>query len=151
MAARQPMQTPKSGFGQNGGYVAQHTIVRDFRLNGTSAATAANYGTIFFQPMADGTHRLLGMRVRYATPGNDAGAVTIMLKKVPNLTAAAAGTDMLSAAISLKGAADTVYPAGLSATAANLDLADGDGAAIVLTGTPTALAGLAVETLWAAL
>jgi len=71
-----------------------------------------------------------------------------MLKKVPSGTAAASGTDMLSAGMDLKATADTLQAGSLSATAANLQLDIGDSAAFVLTGTPTAAAGLFVETYW---
>lgn len=108
---------------------------------GTSAATAANYGVFFTAPFAC---KVTAIVERHATAGSDAGAVTVMLKKVASGTAASAGTDMLSAGISLKGTADTNAAGSLSATAANLLLAAGDSLALVTTGTLTAVAGVCV-------
>jgi type IV secretory pathway VirB10-like protein len=85
------------------------------------------------------------VRERHATAGNDAGAVTTMLKKVPSGTAAGSGTDMLASGINLKATANTNQSGTLHATQANYQLAAGDGLACVLTGTPTTLAGMVVE------
>jgi len=144
---RSLMHIPRSGPGPDGGIVTQRYLHRQFLLNGTQPATAGNYGTCFFTPR-DGTYELIAIYERHATAGNDAGAVTGMLKKVPSGTAAASGTDMLSAGMDLKATADTLQAGSLSATAANLQLDIGDSAAFVLTGTPTAAAGLFVETYW---
>ena len=65
-----------------------------------------------------------------------------MLTKVASGTAKSAGTDCLSAGISLKGTADTNAAGSLHATPANYRLAAGDSLAWVLTGTPTTCAGL---------
>lgn len=144
---RSSMHVPRGGPGPDGGIVLQRFTHREFSLPGAEPATAGNFGGCFFSPL-DGTYELVAVRERHATAGNDAGAVTGMLKKVPSGTAAGSGTDMLSAGLSLKTTADTAQAGALSATAANLRLDVGDSAAFVLTGTPTALAGLHVETVW---
>lgn len=137
------MEEVKFGRGPNGGLIIPRYVTKEFRLDGTQPATAGNFGTVFF--IANEAYELVSVRERHATAGNDAGAVTGMLKKVPSGTAAGSGTDMLSAGLSLKTTADTNQSGSLSATAANTRLADGDGLAFVLTGTPTSLAGLCVE------
>jgi hypothetical protein len=72
-----------------------------------------------------------------------------MLKKADSGTALSAGTDMLSAGMSMKSTANTNQAGALSATQANLQVT-GPGPAVgfVLTGTPTALAGVFIETVW---
>lgn len=137
------MEEVKFGSGPNGGLIVPRYVTRSFRLDGAAPATAGNFGTVFF--IANEAYELVSVRERHATAGNDAGAVTGMLKKVPSGTAAASGTDMLSAGLSLKTTANTNQSGSLSATAANTRLAAGDGLAFVLTGTPTSLAGLCVE------
>lgn len=145
--ARSDMRIPRSGPGADGGIITQRHLYRNFVLVGVLPATAGNFGTIFFTPTI-GDYELIYTTERHATAGNDGGAVTVMLKKVANGAAASAGTDMLSAGIDLKAAADTNQAGSLSATAANLILTAGFSAAFVLTGTPTALAGLCIETIW---
>jgi hypothetical protein len=140
------MREPRLGPGANGGLIVPLYIRREFVLNGSAPATAGNFGTVFM--IADAAYELVSVKERHATAGNDGGAVTGMLTKVPSGTAASAGTAMLSAGINLKGTADTNAAGSLSATAANTRLANGDGVAFVLTGTPTALAGLCLETVW---
>jgi hypothetical protein len=127
----------------NGGIVVPLYVTAEFRLDGTAPATSGNHGTVFF--VANGAYELVSCKERHATAGSDGGAVTTMLKKVPSGTAAASGTDMLSAGINLKATANTNQAGSLHATQANYQLADGDGLACVLTGTPTALAGMVVE------
>jgi hypothetical protein len=124
-------------------------------LSGAVPQTAANYGVFFIADSpatqvdisalaTDAVYELISVRERHEVIGSDAGAVTVMVKKVPSGTAPAAGTDMLSAGISLKAAANTVQAGALSATPANLRLAPGDSIALVSTGVLTAVAGLFV-------
>ncbi len=107
------------------------------------ASTGANWPGTFFR--ADRAMRLVAVSERHAVAGNDASAVTVMLKKVPSATAPGSGTDMLSAGISLKGTANTAAAGSLHATAANLVLAAGDSLAVVSTGVLTTLAGVCVD------
>jgi hypothetical protein len=141
------MERVRIGGGPDAGLIIPLTISKTFTLDGTQAATAANYSTVFWVP--DGTHRLRAVYVRYTAAGTDGGAVTVMLKKVPNGTAPASGTDMLSAGISLKGTANTILSGTVTSTDANKEVVAQDGIAVVLTGTPTSVAGLTVETVWA--
>jgi hypothetical protein len=142
------MQEPRAGrvAGSNQGLIQRLYILKEFRLPGVQPATATNFGGVFM--IADDAFELVSVKERHSTAGSDGSAVTVMVKKVPSGTASSAGTDMLSAGISLKATADTNQTGSLSATAANTRLAAGDGVAIVLTGTPTAVAGVCVETLW---
>lgn len=115
-----------------------------FYLAGTAPATAGNYGVCFFTNDTEDTLEVYLVRERHATAGNDAGAVTAMLKCVPSGTAAASGTDMLSAGISLKASADTNQSGAIHATQGNRLVRPGESLAVALTGTPTAVAGLSV-------
>lgn len=117
------------------------TWTKVFSLPGIQPATATNFGVAFFTaPVAC---IVLSANERHSTLGTDGSAVTVMLKKVPSGTAAASGTDCLSAALSLKTTNDTNQAGALHATPANYTLAAGDSLALVLTGTPTAVAGVA--------
>jgi hypothetical protein len=140
------MEEVRLGGGVNGGLIVPRYATKEMRLDGAAPATAGNFGTVFF--VADAAYELVSVTERHATAGSDGSAVTAMLKKVPSGTAAGSGTDMLSAGINLKATANTNQSGSLSATAANTRLAAGDGVAVVLTGTPTALAGVCVETVW---
>lgn len=104
-------------------------------------AAAADYDGVI--PVPDACE-IVAVRERHQTAGTDAGAVTVMLKKVPSGTAKASGTDTLAAGINLKAAADTNQSPALHATLANLQLAAGDGLALVTTGTLAVVDGVAV-------
>lgn len=130
-----------------GGKVIPQTFTLTFSLPGTSGATAGNYGVFAVLPVAA---KIVGVTERHATAGSDGSAVTAMVKKVPSGTAVAAGTDCLSAGISLKATADTNQAGSLHATAANYTFAAGNAVGVALAGTPTAVAGvvIAVEFEW---
>lgn len=118
--------------------VPQHFYIA---FNIAAGAAAGDYdGNI---PVPDAAV-LVSVTERHQTAGNDAGAVTLMVKKTPSGTAKASGTDCLSAGISLKGTADTNAAGTLHATAANYTFAAGDAVSLVLTGTPTAVDGVSV-------
>lgn len=110
-------------------------------LGGAAPATEANWGSFF---IADRAYQVVSVKERHETAGSDAGAVTVMLTKVPSGTAKGSGTACLSAGINLKGTADTNAAGSLHATAANYTLAAGDALAAVTTGTLTALAGVTI-------
>lgn len=112
-------------------------------INIPAGATAADYDGLHF--CADAAYQLVSVKERHATAGNDAGAVTLQVAKVPSGTAKASGTSMLASGISLKGTADTTATGTLSATAANTVIAAGDWIGLVLTGTPTAVDGVSVS------
>ena len=118
-------------------------VLKEFRLDGATPATAGNWGTVFF--VADAAYEVVSVKERHATAGNDAGAVTAMLKKVPSGTAASSGTDMLDSGLNLKATANTNQAGTLHATVANRRVAAGEGLAAVLTGTPTSLAGAVIQ------
>lgn len=141
VVATTSVSAPADGFLSNSIIVPQR-VVASWYSAGTAPATAGNHGVVFF--VADRAYELVSVRERHATAGNDGSPVTGMLKKVPSGTAAASGTDMLTAGISYKGTADTNAAGTVHGTAANRQMAAGDGLAMVLTGTPTALAGVGV-------
>ena len=112
-------------------------------LEGDEPQTAAKFTTPFF--IADAPCELIAVAERHEVAGSDGSAVTVMVKKVPSATAPASGSDMLSAGVSLKGAANTNLAGALHATIANRQLGEGDALALVLTGTPTSLIGVTVR------
>ncbi len=112
-------------------------------LEGTSAATAANYG-IFFT--ANKTLRVIEVTEIHTTLGTDAGAVTLQLEKLTGTTALDSGTTLLSTAFNLKGTINTVQYGTLVLTG-DVILARGDRLALKDAGTLTAVAGMSL-TVW---
>ncbi len=108
---------------------------------GASAATAANYG-IFFTAR----HPIEVMRVTetHAVAGNDAGAVTLDVKKAGSGVAIASGTTILGSTFSLKSTANTP----ISKESVNLSsarvLKEGDRLGLVTSGTLTNLSDVCV-------
>lgn len=103
-----------------------------------AGAAAADYDGVLPIPFA---WKLVSVTERHQVVGSDAGAVTVMVKKVPSGTAKASGTDMLSAGLDMKSTANTNQSGAIHATAANITGAAGDGIGLVLTGTATAVDG----------
>lgn len=126
------------------------------RIPDTTAQTAANFTAPFF--IAPRAYEVIEVTERHETAGSDAGAVTLMLKKVPSGTAPGSGSDILSAGINLKATANTNQTLGAKTTPNILQtldgsavpyrrLSDGDALALVTTGTLTALKGVTVSVL----
>lgn len=122
-----------------GANVAIQTEVIRFDI--AAGAAAADYDCTRIIPYP---WMLVSVNERHQTLGTDAGAVTLMVKKVPSGTAKASGTDMLAAGLNLKSTIDTNQAGALNATAANYTGAAGDGIALVSTGTLTAVDGVSV-------
>lgn len=116
-----------------------------FRLPTTDPQTSAQWTTPFF--IADRPYLLLKVTERHETAGTDAGAVTCMLKKVPNGTAPGSGTDMLTAGISLKTTANTNQTGTVSKDVTVIRMVAGDSLSFILTGTPTDLVGVTLAVL----
>ena len=126
------------------------------RIPDTMAQTAANYTAPFF--IAQRSYEVVEITERHELAGSDAGAVTLMVKKVPSGTAPASGYDILSAGINLKATANTnqtftsktstkiqqTYETATTNTPYRR-LSDGDSLALVTTGTLTALKGVTVS------
>jgi hypothetical protein len=111
-----------------------------FALPGTQPATAGNYGGVFTN-VTDQILELVTGEARHETAGNDVGAVTLKIGKAATGVAKGSATDM-TGTINLKGTADTRQTLAPSATLANRLLNPGETAFLILTGTPTAVAGL---------
>jgi hypothetical protein len=136
-----PGYEPRMGPEAGGGLILPRFIERT--INIAAGATAADYdglGGIAYEAM-----ELVSAVARQGTAGSDAGAVTLMVKKVPSGTAKASGTDMLAAGLDLKATADTNQSGTLSATLANRRLAAGDAFGLVPTGTLTAVDAVSVS------
>ena len=99
--------------------------------------------TVFF--VAPQACKVTAISEVHSTAGSDGSAVTAVVTKDTSTNAPGAGTSLhASGSFNLKGTANTVQNAVLSATAATLTLAAGDRLAVKLTGTATALAGAVV-------
>ena len=117
-------------------------VIATAQVQGAGAATALNYTAPFF--IADAVYTVVSVKERHEVAGSDGGAVTLMLKKVPSGTAPSAGTDCLSAGISLKATADTNQAGSLHGSPANYIMAAGDSLSIIPTGALTACQGVTV-------
>ena len=91
---------------------------------------------------------LTAVSYSHATKGTDASAVTMQITNDASGTAPGAGTALLTnntnAGFDCKAAVNTVQVGALTATAASLRLALGASLSFSITGTKTALAGIAV-------
>lgn len=116
-----------------------------FRAEGTTAATALNYTAPFFIAQRD--FYLISVTERHEVAGSDAGAVTVMLKKVASGTVPASGTDMLTTGLSLKTTANTNQDGSLVITAGGLTIPRGYALSFVTTGTLTAVQGVTISVL----
>jgi hypothetical protein len=125
----------------NAGVLTGNTIPVTVSLVSTLPATAANYGNFF---IADRAYQITAIRESHTVAGSDAGAVSLEVEKLTGTQALDSGVTTQAAVINLKGTANTVQSATLSATAADLLLAAGDRLALKDTGTLTAVAGLTV-------
>lgn len=82
-----------------------------------------------------------GITGRPTVAGTDAGAVTAIVRKVPDATAIGSGTALHSGSYNLKGTASTNQTLTLSTTGSDLLLAAGDALALDVTGTLTSATG----------
>lgn len=116
-------------------------VVLTATVSGTAAATGTNYGRVF---TADRAYQLVSATEVHRTAGNDGGAVTLALEKCTGTQAEGAGVLMMANTFNLKGTADTVQSATLSATAADSLLASGNRIVLLDTGTLATLADVCV-------
>jgi hypothetical protein len=101
--------------------------------------TASSVDQAFFT--ATRKYVVKGVVVRPAVAGNDAGAVTVAVKKAASGTAIASGTAVHSSTANLKGTANTNQTLTLSTTASDLEIAAGTSIGADFTGTLTAAVG----------
>lgn len=99
-----------------------------------------------------GEWEVVGVSEVHDVAGTDVGAVTLNVRKCASGTTVASGTSVLASTFDLKSTADTpvrktVANGGISGTQSTRTLSDGDSLAIDITGTTTAVAGVAV-TIW---
>ena len=98
--------------------------------------------------IADRDYTVESVAESHAVAGNDAGAVTLDVKKAEGTTAIASGTTVLASTFDLKGTANTVVtknrPNGGVVTTPVATLNAGDRLGIDVTGTITTLAGVCV-------
>ncbi|MGE5631382.1 MAG: hypothetical protein ACM3TR_09835 [Caulobacteraceae bacterium] len=124
------------------GNLMPNTFLVTETVQGTTAATATNYGIFFIAPFAC---EVVSVREAHTALGTDAGAVTLDVEKLTGTQAPDAGVSVLSATINLKGAVNTVQNPALTATTANKQLAAGDRLCLKDAGVLTAVAGVSVS------
>ena len=90
---------------------------------------------------------VVAVREVHATAGTDGSAVTGTIRRCQGTEGAAAGDDLLSETINLKGTGFTEQTPALTATTANLTLEAGDRLALDVTGTTTSLTGVILTVL----
>lgn len=105
----------------------------------THPVDASSVDTQLF--ISTGAWQVVSVEEAHTVAGNDGGAVTIMVNKCTGTQAPSAGNATLTGTLDLKGAANTVQAGTLTATTADLQLADGDRLCADFTGTLTTLAG----------
>lgn len=118
-----------------------NTFIISHELPGTAPATAANYGKFFTAPFPC---QVVSIREVHTTAGSNGGAVTLVIEKLTGTQASDSGVSCMSSTINLKGTAETVQNAALTATAADLVLQRGDRLNLKDAGTLTAVAGVCV-------
>jgi hypothetical protein len=114
-------------------------------INETTEWVATSVDKVFF--VATRPYRVKAISARPTVAGTDGSAVTATIRKAASGTAIASGTALHSGSIDLKGSANTVQDLALSATATDLDIADGDCVGIDFTGTLTSATGVVTVTL----
>lgn len=105
-------------------------------IRGTDAQASANFSTPFF--IADRPYEVLGFRSRWEVAATDG---SVKLKKVPNGTAPASGSDILAAAIALTGTANTYVDGVVTGTRADRRLLTGEALSLEALGLLTSLQG----------
>lgn len=100
------------------------------------SASQAVDGHVF---VADRAYTLLSISHAYATAGG--GGSTVRPRKTTGTQAPSAGVSLTAAALGLDGTINSTTTPTLTATAADLDLADGDRISLDFTGTVSPIAG----------
>lgn len=113
----------------------------------TNAALLTNSDTTLF--IADADYELESVAEAHAIAGDDAGAVTLDIKKCTGTQAPSAGTTMLASTFNLKSTANTVVRkdrsnGGLSTTRTVTQITKGDRVCADFSGTLATLAGFCV-------
>lgn len=111
------------------------------KVQGTSAATASNYGVFFIAPYAC---NILSIYEVHNVAGTDGGAVNLNIEKLRPGVALNSGSTLLPTAIDLKATANYVTSGTLTPVLATKQLAIGDRLALKDTGTLTSVADVCV-------
>ena len=120
--------------------LSQRRIYIHHTIQGTAAATAANYGVFLIVPVAC---VIMSFKEGHQTSGNDAGAVTLDLEKLTGTTAPDSGSAVLASTLSLKATANTVQTGTLGTNAVR-NLVAGDRLCLKDAGTLTSIANVTV-------
>ena len=113
-------------------------------LRGTSAVTVSNYTTSFF--IAQRSYIVLQVRARWEVK-ETSGTPTLQVKKVPDGTATASGSNLLKAGIDMTLVADTIVTGNLVDNQETLRIVDGDALSLEATGSVNEVDGLTVSVL----
>lgn len=114
-------------------------------LEGTSAATAANYGVIYTAPYAC---ELIEAWETHKTAGTNGSAVTLSIEKLTSGTALDSGVAMIDSTFNLKGTADTPQRQKTTTILTNRVLSPSERVALKDAGTLTDVAHVEVTLLF---
>jgi len=92
-------------------------------IQGTGAATAANYGVFFIIPWSCTVKKIQEV---HNVAGDDAGAVTLNIERLTTTEGPDGGDSILGTGLSLKATANVIQTGTLTETGDNLKLAIGD-------------------------
>jgi len=126
--------------GTDGSPRLQQTVRVNYVLPGTSPATSGNYSVFFY---ADAPLSVLSITEFHTTAGSSGSAVTLNVERLTGTQAPGAGSNLLTTAFNLRATANTIQTGTLINTSQK-QLQKGDRLALVLSGTPTAVANVLV-------
>lgn len=109
------------------------------RVEGTSAATAANYGPFF---MALAPCYIRAVYEFHETAGTDGGSVGLNIEKLTGTQSPDAGSTILTSNLNLKATANTQQKGSLVVSRASRTLAKGDRLCLKDSGVLTSVAGV---------
>lgn len=111
-------------------------------LYGADAALSGSYGTFFIVPVKC---LVTNIQEVHESLGISGGAVTVNIEKLTSTTAPGGGSGLLPTPFDLKASINTVRTGTITTTSSTKSLAIGDRLALLLSGTPTSVAGMAVH------
>lgn len=94
--------------------------------------------------IANRSYQVVAVRESHSALGTDAGDVTVQIRKDTGTQAPTAGVALLSTALSLKTAVNSVQTGSLTTTEADLKLVAGDRLSVDFSGILTGVAGVIV-------
>lgn len=121
------------------GFIARRLNVLSESAPASFPYDSASINAVFFTASRPMIASAIHGRVTVA--GTDAGAVTAIVRKVPDTVAITSGTALHTGTFNVKGAANTVQELSMAILSDDLKIAEGDSIAVDFTGVLTAATG----------